>query len=204
VRRVTPDLNRAARHTTPLVSCRGRASRINRSCLRALPCALALVVLASCASAGPADAPSSIEPLRPPTSSVVLTIEGRVGQPNVGDHIEVDLEGIERLGIVEFTVFEPFLNRDLEMSGVPLAMLLAAAGVDAEAELVWTALDDYQVTFSGVAAASENAMLATRVDGEPISVADGGPTRIVFPKSDGPLGRDSDQWIWSIESVSVT
>jgi len=135
---------------------------------------------------------------------VVLTIEGRVGQPNVGDHIEVDLEGIERLGIVEFTVFEPFLNRDLEMSGVPLAMLLAAAGVDAEAELVWTALDDYQVTFSGVAAASENAMLATRVDGEPISVADGGPTRIVFPKSDGPLGRDSDQWIWSIESVSVT
>jgi len=135
---------------------------------------------------------------------VVLTIEGRVGQPNVGDHIEVDLEGIERLGIVEFTVFEPFLNRDLEMSGVPLAMLLAAAGVDAEAELVWTALDDYQVTFSGVAAASENAMLATRVDGEPISVADGGPTRIVFSKSDGSLGRDSDQWIWSIESVSVT
>jgi len=161
-------------------------------------------VLASCASEPTADTPSSVEPLRIPTGAVVLTIEGHVGQPNVGDRVEVDLDGIERLGTVDFTVFEPFLNRDVEMSGVPVAALLTAAGVDPAADLVWTGLDDYQVTFSGGAAAREDAMLATRVDGEPISVADGGPTRIVFPDSDGPLGRDSNQWIWSIENVSVT
>jgi DMSO/TMAO reductase YedYZ molybdopterin-dependent catalytic subunit len=101
-------------------------------------------------------------------------------------------------------VFEPFVNRDFEMSGVPIAMLLAAAGVDMGADLLWTGLDDYQVTFTGAAAALENAMLATRVNGQPISIADGGPTRLVFPDADGRLGRDSNQWIWSIESVSVT
>lgn len=121
----------------------------------------------------------------------------------MGDHVELDLAGIERLGTVDVMVFEPFLNRDLEMSGVPVAMLLAAAGVAAEADLVWTALDDYQATFSGAAAAREDAILATRVDGEPISIAAGGPIRIVFPDSDGPLGRDASQWIWSIENVSV-
>lgn len=181
-----------------------RISRWSRSRLRAWSCALAFIVLASCASEQTADAPSSVDALRTPTGAVVLTIEGRVGQPNVGDHVEVDLDGIERLGTVDFTVFEPFVNRDLEMTGVPVAMLLTAAGVDAGADLVWTALDDYQVTFTGGAAARENAMLATRMDGEPISIADGGPIRIVFPDSDGPLGRDSNQWIWSIESVSVT
>jgi len=181
-----------------------RSRRSRRSRLRALPGLLALVVLASCGSEPKTEAPSAVEPLLAPTGAVVLTIDGRVGQPNVGDHVEVDLAGIERLGTVDFTVFEPFLNRDLEMSGVPLATLLSAAGIDTGADLVWTGLDDYQVTFSGGAAARENAMLATRVDGQPISIADGGPTRIVFPDTDGPLGRDSNQWIWSIESVSVT
>jgi len=200
---VNANLNRTAR-LSALASGRGRASLSSRSRRRALPCALAFIVLASCASARTADPPSPVEPLRIPTGAVVLTIEGRVGQPNVGDHVEVDLDGIERLGTVDFTVFEPFVNRELEMSGVPIATLLTAAGIDTGADLVWTALDDYQVTFSGGAAARENAILATRVDGEPISIADGGPIRIVFPDSDGPLGRDSNQWIWSIERVSVT
>ena len=90
------------------------------------------------------------------------------------------------------------------MSGVPLAVFLTAAGIDTGDDLVWTALDDYEVTFTGEQAAREDAMLATRLDGKPISVADGGPTRLVFPDADGPLGRDSNQWIWSIKSVSVT
>jgi hypothetical protein len=160
--------------------------------------------LASCASAPVADAPTPVAPLAIPTGAVVLTIDGQVGRPNVGDRVEVDLDGIERLGTVDVTVFEPFVNRDLEMSGVPIGVLLAAAGIDNAADLMWTALDDYQVTFNGGAAARENAILATRVDGAPISIADGGPIRIVFPDADGPLGRDSNQWIWSIQSISVT
>jgi len=35
-----------------------------------------------------------------------------------------------------------------------------------------------------------------------MSVADGGPTRIIFP-SDSTIGRNIDMWIWNVESMVV-
>jgi hypothetical protein len=40
------------------------------------------------------------------------------------------------------------------------------------------------------------------LDGSPIPVAEGGPTRIVF--RDGiPAGNNSEQWIWSLSTIEV-
>lgn len=163
-----------------------------------------ITLLTACG--GEADAnsvePAPIAPLPVPSGDVVLTITG-VDSPNVDDEVRVDLDGIESLGTTTLAVQEPFLNEELEVTGVAVDDLLAAAGVDPDAQLVWTALDDFQVHFSRREIGAENALLATRIDGMPIDVVDGGPIRIIFTDPEGKLGRDTNQWIWSLYQIEV-
>ncbi len=167
-----------------------------------------LLVVTACGSDQDLDATdvdslaATIDPLPAPTDDVVLTIKGAT-RPNVSNHVEADIAGIESLGTETVQVDEPFVNERIEFTGVRVDDLFAAAGVDLDATLVWTALDDYQVNFTGGQAAAENAILATRIDGEPIDLIDGGPVRVVFTDPDGELGRDTNQWIWSLHLIEV-
>jgi DMSO/TMAO reductase YedYZ molybdopterin-dependent catalytic subunit len=45
-------------------------------------------------------------------------------------------------------------------------------------------------------------LLATKVDGARIPVDEGGPIRLVFP-ADSTVGKNTDLWIWSIDSITV-
>ena len=163
-----------------------------------------VVVLAACGGGspapevarGPVDVPA-------PTGDVVLSVSGEVGRPNVGPRFRADLAGLESLGLVDFVVADPFVGADLALSGVLLDTVLASAGVAGDAPLRWVALDQYEVYFTRSELAAEGAYLATRQDGAPIEIADGGPIRVVFPDDDGTLGRDSNQWIWSVVEVTV-
>lgn len=173
--------------------------------------AIALVAALAAAACGSGDTgdgtgtaadPGPTTPLPQPSGEVVLTVRGS-DRPNVGDEVVVDLAGIESLGTTTVTLHEPFVNAELEMTGVPVDQFLAAAGVDPDVDLVWTALDDYQVHFNRRAVAAEDALLATRIDGAPIEIADGGPIRVVFTDPAGLLGRDTNQWIWSLHLIEV-
>lgn len=137
-----------------------------------------------------------------PADAVVLTVQG-ADQPNVGAEVQADISALESLGTSTITVHEPFLNKELEFTVVPLDDVLAAAGVAPDAELLWTALDDYQVHFTRCQLAAEGALLATRIEGAPIDIANGGPVRVVFVDPDGTLGRDTNQWIWSLYLIEV-
>lgn len=166
--------------------------------------AVAGALLAACGG-GPDALPmeaTDLGPLPAPSGDVILTITG-ADQPNVGDDVQLDLGGIESLGLTTVTLHEPFLNVELEMTGVPVDDLLAAAGIDHDAPLTWTALDDYQVHFNRREVGAENALLATRIDGTPIEIADGGPIRVVFTDPEGMLGRDTNQWIWNLYQIEV-
>jgi len=150
-----------------------------------------------------ADAPSGeMVELSVPSGEIVLTIDG-AGRPNVGDQVQLDIEGIESLGTATVTLYEPFLNADLEMTGVSVDTFLEAAGIGPDDLIEWIAIDDYRVGYNRAEAAAENAILATRIDGEPIGIADGGPVRVVFPSPDGDLARDTTQWIWSLSRIEV-
>ncbi len=132
---------------------------------------------------------ATVAALPAPSGDVVLTVQGDVAQPNVGDEVMADIAGIESLGTTTVTVFEPFTSQDVEFTGVHLDTVLAAIGVDQDTPLVWTALDDYQVTYTRGELAGEGALLA---------IEDGGPIRVVFTDESGPIGRDTNQWIWSL------
>lgn len=169
-----------------------------------LPILIAIALLAACGgepNSLPMEA-TEIGPFPAPTGEVVLTITG-ADRPNVGDEVQVDLAAIENLGLTTVTVHEPFLNKELEITGVPVDDLLAAAGVDPDATLAWTALDEYQVHFSRREVAAEKAILATRIDNAPIDLADGGPIRVIFTDPEGMLGRDTNQWIWNLYEIEV-
>jgi len=137
-----------------------------------------------------------------PTGEVVLTIHGSE-TANVEDRVELDLGAIESVGTVTVFVDEPFVNETLRVTGVRVDHLLGAAGVDPEAELLWTALDGYTVGFSRAAAAAEDTILAIKIEGQSIPIEEGGPVRVMFPSAEGPLGRDTNQWIWSVHDISV-
>lgn len=170
----------------------------------------ALFALATAACSSSADARvgsdgDQVTPmvLPPPTGEVVLTVTGSVGYPNVGDELQVDVEAIESIGLEKVTVFEPFIEEDLEFSGVPLQAFLGTIGIDRDTPLTWTALDDYEVHYTYGELDGQGAFLATRQNGAPIEIADGGPIRVIFTKDDGLIGRDTNQWIWSLRTVDA-
>ena len=145
----------------------------------------------------------SAAPVAPPTGEVVLTISGDDARSNVGDQVQMDLEGLEALGVVTETIFEPFVSEEVVMTGVPLVDVLRAAGIGEDTPLVWTALDDYQVSYTLGELMADDGLLATRLDGEPIPVSSGGPIRVVFRNLDGPIGRNTNQWIWSLATIEA-
>ena len=64
------------------------------------------------------------------------------------------------------------------------------------------ALDDYHVTLPLAQLAASGAVLATRSGGRAIAIDEGGPVRLVFPGGTR-LGRNSDNWIWSVDWIRV-
>jgi hypothetical protein len=141
-------------------------------------------------------------PLARPTGTPVLRIEGVTGGNVQADRTELDFKTIDALARESLTVDEPFLKRKMTFSGVDLGALLRRAGVRPSASRIYVhALDDYHVEFPR-AALEQDAFLATRADGRPIAIADGGPIRVVFPQG-SKLGAITDNWIWSIDRMAA-
>ena len=171
---------------------------------------LCLVVIGCQSGAAPAAFVRVSEPVAaldaaiPLPANPILTITGRIDASN-GDGLELDVAAIEALGLVKYTVRDPWLEEDLEFTGVLVTDLLAAAGAaDDATSLTITALDDYQVEISIADTKRWPVMLATQTDGEPMSIEAKGPTRIVFPADPSiDLLRYKDLWIWQLKTIEV-
>lgn len=139
-----------------------------------------------------------------PSGTAVLTVTGRITHANRDGAVAFDLATIERVGVQQIRLYEPWVKQTLEFRGVPLADLLAVAGAAPEAtRLRITAHDDYSVDVALADVRAGGVLLATRsADGAPLAVDNGGPTRVVY--ADGvAAGANPDQWIWSLKSIDV-
>ena len=139
-----------------------------------------------------------------PTGKPVFTMTGKISVTNRGGTLVFDQATVEKLGLVQAKLYEPWTKQDLEFRGVWLRDLVALAGPSAEAtKLHITALDDYAVDLSLADVRAGGIMLATRAgDGSAIPLDQGGPTRVVF--LDGvAAGANADQWVWSIKQIDV-
>jgi len=144
------------------------------------------------------------DPVPAPTGRVVLTLEG-VPTTNVEDRLELDLDTLEKMGVVEYTVFDRQAEgRDVTFSGPLVRDVLAVAGATGTT-MHTVALNDYAVDVPVSDAEDLPLMLATRADGTKMTVARYGPTRFVYPTE----GYDLDQtvydarWIWQLARIEV-
>lgn len=139
--------------------------------------------------AGPIDPPAPNEP--------VLTVKG--GQTP----LSLTIDQLNALGNTTVTLDEPFVKKRQTFSGVPLADVMAKAGIPTTATIETVALNDYRYSNVVGPMVDSLALIATKRDGAPIPYDQGGPIRIVFP--DGtPLSSNLDAWNWSLATITVT
>lgn len=140
-----------------------------------------------------------------PTGDVVLTLTGAITTTNADGALEFDLELLESLQLVEYTTSDlQAEGGDATFTGVLLEDVLALAGTDGATNLSATALNDYRVDIP-VVDLDHAVMVATRVNGERMSVERYGPTRIVYPYASGELDHAvyDPRWIWQLASIEV-
>ena len=150
---------------------------------------LALFLALSCGGASEPGyepvAPASIgltEAIPSPSQEIVLTISGRVAAKNTSDALNLDIATLEKLGLVKYTVHDPWLKQTITYSGVLMSDQLEYAGTFHAARSVhMVALDDYQVDIPIADINKWPILLATRANGEYLSVDNYGPTRIIHP-----------------------
>jgi hypothetical protein len=175
--------------------------------LRLVPVVLALGALTlGCQSnteASPVASHASSSPharlvLKPAAGRPLITFTGRV---NSGRPLAADMASFNALPTQTLTVLEPFVKKRQTFSGVSFADVLEAAGASGSTVTIH-ALDDYETTLSAKVLRSSGVLLATRVGGKAIGLDAGGPVRMVFPAS-AKIGKDTDQWVWSIDHITV-
>jgi len=137
----------------------------------------------------------SIDPAGP--DDPILRVEGG------STPLSLTMDQLNALGDTTITIDEPFVKKRQTFRGVPLATVLAKAGIPDTATIDTVALNDYSYASAVAPMVGSQALIATERDGEPIPYDQGGPIRIVFP--DGtPLSTVLDAWNWSVASITVT
>ncbi len=172
------------------------------------------LVLVACGTAPATDAgyrvvqAGSIQPgdtLSPPAGTVILTLTGKIGVTNAADRLEFDMETLEQIGLVEYTVDDPHLIETVTYQGVLLEPLLAVAQITPDAtELQATAVDGYQ-TIIPLRVLEWPVMVATRRDGERMPLTAKGPLQIAFPYNTfeiDPIVHDP-MWVWHLAALEV-
>ena len=119
--------------------------------------------------------------------------------------IELSLETLDSLDQISFTTTTIWTDGDVQFSGVSLKVLLAYLDVDGQS-LEMVALNDYAVSIP-LADLEEGApILATRMNGETMSVRDKGPYWVVFPYDSDPKYSTETNYarsIWQLNRLKV-
>jgi hypothetical protein len=137
-----------------------------------------------------------------PQGDVVLTVTGDIA----GGSAQFDMAAIEALGLVEYTVEDPFIHEIVTYRGPLLSDLLAFLQADEGAtNLHLVALNDYAVDMPIHMAYDYPIVFAIMADGEYMAIADRGPAMLVLPYGHFEFERPAADafWIWQIARIEV-
>lgn len=119
--------------------------------------------------------------------------------------IEMSLETLDTLDQVSFSTTTIWTDGDVHFSGISLKVLLTYLGVDGQS-LEMVALNDYAVTIPVADLEDAAPILATRMNGETMSVRDKGPYWVVFPYDSDPKYSTETNYarsIWQLNRLKV-
>ncbi len=131
-----------------------------------------------------------------------LQVTASSSQP---DTVTLSLEALDTLEQAAFTTTTIWTDGETRFSGVPLKALLAHLGAQGRSvEMV--ALNDYAVTMPIAELEDGAPIVATRMNGETMSVRDKGPYWVVFPYDSNPKYSTETTYsrsIWQLNRLKV-
>lgn len=149
--------------------------------------------------------PAVADTLGKPTGSVILEVSGKIANTNDGARAEFDMAMLNELEGGTTVTSSPWYDGARTFSGPLGKALLRAVGATGTTLRV-TALNDY-VTEIPVSDFNDFAvLLATEVDGKPMSVRDKGPIFIIYPFDSQPALNNETYYgrsAWQVKSIEV-
>lgn len=152
-----------------------------------------------------ASAPAWAEPLTAPSGKVVLEVTGDIANTTDGSVASFDMAMLESLDAGATTTVTPWYDGARTFSGPLGSALLEAVGAEGTMMKV-TAINDYTTEVPVADFESFRVLLATKIDGEPMSVRDKGPIFIIYPFDDQPelnnetyFGRSA----WQVKTIEI-
>jgi hypothetical protein len=136
---------------------------------------------------------------------VVLTVTGRVRNPNAGDRAEFDMAMLEKLPQHSFVTRTPWYESARKFTGPMLRDVLAACGAQGS-NLRAVALNDYHVDLPFEDAQRHPVLLARLLDDKPMLVRDKGPLFIIYPFDSSPELRNTVYYsrsAWQLKTIDV-
>ena len=112
---------------------------------------------------------------------------------------------LESLGLIEITTITPWTDGDMRFEGVLARNVLADFGQSGR-RIIAVALNDYQVEIPVRDLQRYDVILATRLNGQPMSVRERGPIWVIYPWSDDPALQNEVFYarsIWQLRSIQV-
>lgn len=140
-----------------------------------------------------------------PEGTVLLTVDGAIDFANSPEGLQFDLAMLDALENIEFETTTVWTDGPQVFRGVPISVLLEAVGVSS-GTMIATALNEYQIEWQVSEAHESGAVIATRRNGQTMSVRDKGPLWIVFPYDSDPEFRKEAVYahsIWQLAKISI-
>jgi hypothetical protein len=140
-----------------------------------------------------------------PKGPVILTITGKVTQPNRDGTAVFDLAMLDALDGRRAKMETPWTRGEVEFSGPLLREVLKAAGAGGS-RLIFQALNGYSAEVPMSDALSLDTILATRLDGKVMTVRTKGPSMLVYPfDQDRSLYNEKyfARSVWQIKQIEV-
>lgn len=163
------------------------------------------IVLGGAGLVAAAAGPSFATLLGQPAGPVILTVTGAVGAPNAGDTAVFDLAMLDALPQHETATETPWYEGSVTFTGPLIRDILAAASVDGPL-LRAVALNDYAADIPMTDVMTYPVILATRIDGAPLSVRDKGPLFVIYPFDRHPELVNElifSRSVWQVKGIDV-
>lgn len=120
-----------------------------------------------------------------PEGRVILTVTGAAEAAGDDGAVSFDLPMLEGIAGRETTTQTPWYDEVHTFTGPLLSEVVAAVGAEGR-DLRVQALNGYEAIIPAADIATLPIILATRIDGEALSVRDKGPVFVVYPFDLGP------------------
>jgi hypothetical protein len=143
--------------------------------------------------------------LATPKGKVVLTVTGQISRTNAPQQALFDLAMIQALPQHSFTTRTPWYSTPVKFTGPRLSDVMAAVGAQGKS-IEAVALNNYQITIPMSDAQTHAAVMAWKINDQPIPVRAKGPLFIAFPYDDDADLRTATYYersIWQLKQLNI-